>query len=135
MNIIARFTTGKRLNLIQRFGYEMRVNVAGLRHNQSLYWHSSPWKHPTNRSPRQYFKKYINNTAFKTSHQTKGTKSCKKRLFDQCCENESANRKKADNTDYGQNCEEPEDPEILKFECLQTIKKLQVRAMYNFLFY
>jgi hypothetical protein len=47
MNIVSRFTMGKRLNLIQRGSYERRVCLSGLRYNKSLKWHVSPWKNFT----------------------------------------------------------------------------------------
>ncbi|KAI4465284.1 hypothetical protein MML48_3g00003487 [Holotrichia oblita] len=64
MNILARFNMGKRLNLIQRDGFQMRSYMTGLRYNEGQIWHSKPWKKCIGASPGKIFKKYMS-----TQHQ------------------------------------------------------------------
>jgi hypothetical protein len=59
MNIVSRFTMGKRLNLIQRGSYARRVYLAGLRFNKAFKWHRSPWKKYTGSSPGDHFSSYM----------------------------------------------------------------------------
>ncbi|KAF2889851.1 hypothetical protein ILUMI_16322, partial [Ignelater luminosus] len=44
MSLLARFNMGKRLNLIQRDGFQMRSYLSALRYNVDQSWHHKSWK-------------------------------------------------------------------------------------------
>lgn len=112
MNIVARFNMGKRLNLIQRGSYERRVYLSGLRYNNSLKWHNSPWKKVTGNSPGKYFKKFID------SRSTKHASNLSNRQSITSCNKKSVQQQQRVtlNLDYGQKAEEPDiDPVSFQF--------------------
>lgn len=122
MNIVAKFTGGKRLNLIQRGSYERRVYLSGLRHNKKFNWHYSPYKQVVGRSPGKYFKNFM-----KQKTESESSKS-RKRLF---TENNDKPTKKVKtqaserNIDYGPQAEQPDD-EVTESDIEEVIQRLQV---------
>lgn len=126
MNIVSRFTSGKRLNLVSRGSYQRRKYLSGLRHNKKFTWHSSPYKQVVGCSPGKYFKEFMDK---KTELEEK---KCKKRLFQDDKENTpkitptKKIKRCPSNSDYGPNVEEPENEEVLKKEVEEVLARVQV---------
>lgn len=59
MSIMARFNMGKRLNLIQRDGFQIRAYLSGLRFNKGVLWHHKSWKKHFLTSPHSNLKRYM----------------------------------------------------------------------------
>lgn len=104
MNILARFTEGKRLNSIQRGSFQARCHLSALRYNKSFDWHTSPWKYLMKNSPPPYLKEYVTKnlkyaTAKRISKQTR-----------------RKNKVSLRNIDYGPRAIQPEpnDDEVLE---------------------
>ncbi|KAF2888883.1 hypothetical protein ILUMI_17290 [Ignelater luminosus] len=59
MSLLARFNMGKRLNLIQRDGFQMRSYLSALRYNVGQSWHHKSWKQYFKKSPSKILKTYM----------------------------------------------------------------------------
>uniref|UniRef100_A0A1Y1LEE7 Uncharacterized protein n=1 Tax=Photinus pyralis TaxID=7054 RepID=A0A1Y1LEE7_PHOPY len=135
MNIISRFTAGKRLNLVQRGSYERRVHLAGLRHNKSFAWHYSPYKRYLETSPGAHFKMFVETHV--QQQQKKEDRLARKRQAEhQNRPSEPAPKKRRkqthdENYDYGPNAEEPEDEEVMEKNVEEVISSLQVPPTFN----
>lgn len=124
MNIVARFTAGKRLNLIQRGSYQRRVYLSGLRHNKNANWHYSPYKKFTGTSPGKYLKNFMEQQSAHERFRKKS--SCRKRLFATVNPKKKIKTQSEKNTDYGVLADQPEDPVAMGQEVEEVIERLQV---------
>lgn len=59
MSLLPRFNMDKRLNLVQRDGFQTRVYLNGLKYNESHSEHTKPWQTLFRRSPGKNFKNYM----------------------------------------------------------------------------
>lgn len=124
MQIVARFNSGKRLNLIQRGSFQRRATLSGLRYNQGAAWQRTPWKTLFEESPGKHFQRYMDKQMNSGER-----KKVNRRLFP---EEATLRKKRGDyesmaNIEYGPNAEEAElEPVEMKAECERLLQKLQV---------
>lgn len=117
MSLVAKYTSGKRLNLIQRDSFQRRCTVAGLQYQKGHMWPISPYKKFAGSSPGKYFKKTI---AQKIQHKLNKAPKAKRKL------NFGKKGKSLTDTGYGENAEDFVDENNLQIQCEDRLKTLSV---------
>ncbi|KAK4882436.1 hypothetical protein RN001_005755 [Aquatica leii] len=125
MQIVARFNSDKRLNLIQCGSFQRRATLSGLRYNRRVDWQYKPWKKILEESPGSNFKTYLHNETNSAER-----RKFKRKLVDG--RDECVQRKKKScgntlhNTEYGSKAEDAKPVPIeVEIESKRLLQKLQ----------
>lgn len=121
MNILARFNMGKRLNLVQRDGFETRSYLTGLRYNKGASWHTMTWKKCFERSPGKNLRRFVESAVKRCAkRKSEVTHKARKRL--------KFNPEKKSVVEYGPNIAELEMSQAeLQEEVNNLVERLKVK--------
>lgn len=117
MSLVAKYSAGKRLNLVARDNFNRRCTVAALQYQKGHIWHRSPYKKCFDASPGRYFKKHMEDQL------RRHPKSKVRRRL-----HFGANKKALTDSSYGEEAQDYLCDEELRILCEQRLLNLKVKT-------